>query len=365
LSPQDANYKRVIEKQRSLGDFVKQYKIIKTEDSLQRLAKMNPAQLEKVLEKIVLDKMAKETADLQKAQEVVNRGLQQQGKLANETFTDANKVNWYFTNALASSQGKTSFSTTWGTRPLEDNWRRSSKENTFANFGQTPNNQTNTNNQNVPNLGVNQPSASGIKADVAELKTLIPFSAEALAASMKRKEDASFELGKVYKFKLNEPRNAVITFEKFLTDFPKSSHEPEALYLLTILNEDNPAGKAVYQKRLMKDYEDSFFARQLNRTSTEILSSNKESEAQKLYSEAYDYYVANNFTDAQSFVDTGLKQYPNSQIEDKFVFLKTMLLAKTQNLEVYQKALKNFITDYPKSQLLTMAKERLAAVEKK
>jgi tetratricopeptide (TPR) repeat protein len=365
LPPQDANYKRVVEKQRSLSDYVKQYKIIRTEDSLQRLAKMNPAQLEKVLEKIVLDKMAKEAADLQQAQEIVNRGLQQQGKISNETFADPNKANWYFTNPLASSQGKTSFITTWGTRPLEDNWRRSSKENVFTTFGQTANNQANTNNPNVPNLGANQPNVSGIKADVAQLKTLIPFSPEALAASKKRKEDASFELGKIYKFKLNEPRNAVITFEKFLTDFPKSTHEPETLYLLTILNEDNPAGKAMYQKRLMKDYEDSFFARQLNRTSTEILSSGKESEAQKLYSEAYDYYVANNFTDAQSFVDTGLKQYPNSQIEDKFVFLKTLLLAKTKNLEVYQKALKNFITDYPKSQLLTMAKERLAAVEKK
>ena len=237
--------------------------------------------------------------------------------------------------------------------------------NAFSTFTQTPINQANTNNQNIPNLGVNQPSATGIKADVAELKTHIPFSPEAFAASVKRKEDASFELGKVYKFKLNEPRNAVITFEKFLTDFPKSAHEPETLYLLTLLNEDNPAGKAVYQKRLMKDYEDSFFARQLNRTSTEILSKGKESEAQQLYAEAYGYYTQNNFTDAQSFVDAGLKEYPNSQIEDKFVFLKTMLLAKTQNLEVYQKALKNFITDYPKSQLLTMAKERLAAVEKK
>jgi tetratricopeptide (TPR) repeat protein len=364
LPPQDANYKRVVEKQRSLSDYVKQYRIIRTEDSLQRLAKMNPAQLEKVLEKIVLDKMAKEAEDLQKAQDVVNRGLQQQGKLANETFTDANKTNWYFTNPLATAQGKTSFTTTWGTRPLEDNWRRSSKENSFT-FTQAPVNQSNANLQGVQNLGANQLSASGVKADVAELKTRIPFSAEALAASRKRKEDASFELGKVYKFKLNEPRNAVITFEKFLTDFPKSTHEPEALYLLTILNEDNPVGKASYQKRLMKDYEDSFFARQLNRTSNEILSTGKESEAQKLYAEAYNYYTANNFTDAQSFVDTGLKQYPNSQIEDKFVFLKTLLIAKTDKVEVYQKALKNFITDYPKSQLLTMAKERLAAVEKK
>ena len=364
LSPQESQYKRVIDKQRSLTDYVKQVVIIRTEDSLQRLAKMNPAQLEKVLEKVVMDKIAKEAADLQKAQEVVNRGLQQQGKAVNETFTDANKVNWYFTNPLATAQGKTSFTTTWGTRLLEDNWRRSSKEGTFSNFTQTSVNQTN-NNQNIPNLGANQPNASGIKADIAELKTRIPFSPETFAASMKRKEDASFELGKIYKFKLNEPRNAVISFEKFLTDFPKSTHEPEALYLLVLLNEDNPAGKAVYQKRLMKDYEDSFFARQLNRTSTETLSTNKESEAQKLYAEAYDYYSANNFTDALNFVETGLKQYPNSQIEDKFVFLKTMLLAKAGNLETYQKALKNFITDYPKSQLLAMAKERLAAVEKK
>ena len=60
-------------------------------------------------------------------------------------------------------------------------------------------------------------------------------------------------------------------------------------------------------------------------------------------------------------METGLKQYPNSQIEDKIMFLKAMISAKTQSIDVYQKALKNFITDYPKSQLITMAKERLEA----
>jgi tetratricopeptide (TPR) repeat protein len=361
LPQQDPAYKRVVEKQRSLGDFVKQNSIIKTEDSLQKLAKMNPAQLEKVLEKIVLDKRAKEQADLQKAQEIVNRGLQQQNKT--DAFTDPNKTSWYFTNQIALQQGKTTFSSVWGTRILEDNWRRSSKD--------TPMSFDNPNNGNQANGGLRNLSISpdalnsNLKSDVAELKTKIPFSKEALAASQKRKEDATFELGKVYKFKLNEPRNAVITFERFLTDFPKSSHEPEALYLLCLLNEDNPTGRETYRKRLFKDYEDSYFARLLNRTSNETLSTGKESEAQKLYAEAYGYFLQNNFTDAQTFVETGLKQYPNSQIEDKFVFLKTMLLAKTQSAEVYQKALKNFITDYPKSQLISMAKERLAAVDKK
>ena len=363
LLPQnDPAYKRVVDKQRSLRDFVTQTNIIKTEDSLQLLAKMNPVQLDKVLEKVVLDKIAKEAEDLRKAQEIVNRGLQQQ-QTKTDVFIDPNKSSWYFTNAIAQQQGITSFSNVWGARALEDNWRRSRKDNalTFDNNANQAISNLNLKNLSIPT----EKFGGGIKDDVLALKTKIPFSKEAFDASMKRKEEASFELGKVYKFKLLEPKNAIITFEKFLTGFPKSSHEPETLYLLTLLNEDNATSKETYTKRLMKDFEDSYFARLLNRTSTETLSTGKESESQKLYAEAYQYYSQNNFADALAFLETGLKQYPNSQIEDKIMFLKAMILAKTQSIDIYQKALKNFITDYPKSQLITMAKERLEATGEK
>ena len=361
LLPQnDPAYKRVVDKQRSLRDFVTQNNIIKTEDSLQRLAKMNPAQLEKVLEKVVLDKNAKEAEDLRKAQEIVNRGMQQQNKT--DAFIDPTKSTWYFTNLIAQQQGKTTFSNVWGPRALEDNWRRSSKDNALS----FDSNNSQNSNLGLKNLSIpTEKFGGGLKADVADLRAKIPFSKEAFEASMKRKEDATFELGKIYKFRLNEPKNAISTLDNFISSFPKSSHEPEALYLLALLNEENPSGKETYRKRLMKDYEDSYFARLLNRTSTETLSTGKESESQKLYAEAYEYYAQNNFTDALSFVETGLKQYPNSQIEDKFVFLKAMILAKTQTVDIYQKALKNFITDFPKSQLIAMAKERLEAVERK
>jgi tetratricopeptide (TPR) repeat protein len=350
-----------VDKQRSLRDFVIQTTIVKTEDSLQRLAKMNPAQLDKVLERVVLDKIAKEAEDLRKAQEIVNRGLQQQAEKNNEAFTDPNKSTWYFTNAIAQQQGKTTFANIWGSRQLEDNWRRSRKENALTLDNPTANIQGNG--LNLKNLSIQTENfGSGMRADVEALKTKIPFSQEAFGASMKRKEEASFELGKIYKFKLNEPQNAISTLDKFVADFPKSSHEPEALYLLALLNEDNPARKETYRKRLMKDYEDSYFARLLNRTSGEVLSTGKESESQKLYAEAYQYYSQNNFADALNFIETSLTQYPNSQIEDKIVFLKAMILAKTQSLDIYQKALRNFITDYPKSQLISMAKERLEAL---
>lgn len=362
LLPQnDPAYKRVVDRQRSLRDFVTQNNIIKTEDSLQRLAKMNPAQLEKVLEKVVLDKNAKEAEDLRKAQEIVNRGMQQQQNKT-DAFADPTKSTWYFTNPIAQQQGKTTFSNVWGTRALEDNWRRSSKDNALS----FDSNNNQGNNLGLKNLSIPTGKfGGGLKTDVADLKAKIPFSKEAFEASMKRKEDATFELGKIYKFRLNEPKSAISTLDNFIISFPKSTHEPEALYLLALLNEENPAGKETYRKRLMKDYEDSYFARLLNRTSTETLSTGKESESQKLYAEAYEYYTQNNFTDALTFVETGLKQYPNSQIEDKFVFLKAIILAKTQTVDIYQKALKNFITDFPKSQLIAMAKERLEAVERK
>lgn len=364
LPQQDPQYKRVIEKQRTLGDFVKQTTIMKTEDSLQKLAKMNPAQLNSILEKVIFARQTQEEANLKRAQEIVNRGLQMQNKAAAEAFTDPNKQSWYFTNPIALSQGKTAFSARWGSRVLEDNWRRSSKDNSLS-FETVTNNQSIGNNLGG-NLGAksNNPSLAenNLKADIAALKTKIPFSEEAFTASRKRQEDANFELGKIYKLSLNEPRNAIKTFEKFLIDFPNSTHEPETLYLLCLLNEDDKTAQNTTKAKLTSKYADSYFTRLLSRNLNENLSTGKESEAQKIYAEAYNYYTQNNITDALSFIETGLKEYPNSQIEDKFVFLKTMLLAKTQSVEVYQKALNNFIIDYPKSQLIIMAKEKLAAV---
>lgn len=364
LPQQDPQYKRVIEKQRSLADFVIQTKIIRTEDSLQRLAKMNPAQLDKVLDKVYSDQQAKEESQ-KRATEIANKNKQLQNKNVANTFNDPNKPIWYFNNPIAMSQGKTAFIARWGNRVLEDNWRRSTKDNVLSfNSSNALSNQniSNTLSTNVGDLNANNTSNDVMKTAIASLKAKIPFSPEALLASRKRQEEATFALGKVYKLNLNEPKNATITFEKFLKDFPTSSHEAEVLYLLCLLNEDNAGVYAFYKNQLMSKYADSYFSRLLIRSQNESLSTGKESEVQKLYAEAYNYYVQNNFTNAMSIVEKGLKEYPNSQIEDKMVYLKAVLFAKTQDTKAYQTALENFISDYPKSQLISLAKERLAAV---
>jgi outer membrane protein assembly factor BamD (BamD/ComL family) len=361
LPQNDPQYKRVIETQRMLSAFMKQKGIINTEDSLQRLAKLPAAELDKELTKAIRRQQAEEEANVRKSQEILAKAMQP--KISSiDNFADPNKISWYFTNAMALSQGKTTFTTLWGTRTLEDNWRRINKDNgaffngNTASAGQRT--RTYTQEEKV------SPSAK-LEAQKATFKSQLPFSSEALVASQKRKEDAIFELGKIYKLDLNEPKNAIATFEKLLMTFPSTEHEAETLYLLCLLNEDNPATREQYKARLLKKYNDSYFARLLNRGTNETLSTGKEIEAQKLYAEAYSYYEATNYPDALAFINTALKDYPNSQIEDKFVFLKTILLSKTENKEVYQKALSNFVKDYPKSSLLVLAKERLAVFDNK
>ncbi len=364
LPPQDPQYKRVTDRYNSLSQYVKQVTIIRTEDSLQKLANMNPAALDKLLEKIVRQKADQEAAELTRAQEIINQKNNPNpvATTANEVFTDPNKKNWYFTNQATLSQGKLKFSQLWGaSRQLEDNWRRSSKENATTTFGAFNNNATNGT-EGSRSVSVGGITNDEVKRKKQDLYDKIPFSKEGLVKSKKLQEDAYFELGKIYKLNLNEPANATTTFEKLLVTFPGTTHEPEALYLLYLLHEKNASKQKNYSDKLIKNYSDSYFVRLITR-GDQSLASGKESEVQKIYSEAYEYFSKGNFEDASTFVETGLKDYPNSQIEDKLIFLKALLTGKTKQATDYNNALKAFINQYPKSQLIPMAKEYLAATQ--
>jgi TolA-binding protein len=243
---------------------------------------------------------------------------------------------------------------------LEDNWRRSSRDDA-ASFGSF--NTSSTENTSSSKNTIEGVSDKELATEKALMKTKIPFSAKALETSQIKRQDAMFEVGKIFKLSLNEPKKSISTFKQLLSEYPNSIHEPEALYFLYLLHENNPTEKAGYRKSLFDKFGDSYFARMLSRENIVELSSDKETEAQKLYTEAYQYYQQGNFADALSFVDTALKEYPNSHTEDKLAFLKALLLAKTQNFDGYVKALNNFIKDYPKSQLLGLVKENLAAAK--
>ena len=84
ILPQEApEYRLVADRKRALDNFVTQYTIVSTEDSLQRLAKMNPAQLDNKIDQIIEAKEKKRIEEEEKARKAQiaaqNASLQQGG----------------------------------------------------------------------------------------------------------------------------------------------------------------------------------------------------------------------------------------------------------------------------------------------
>ncbi|MDR6197054.1 tetratricopeptide repeat protein [Siphonobacter sp. SORGH_AS_0500] len=358
------NLAQITEKKKVLDAFVEHWKVIKTEDSLQRLAAMNPTQLDKYLETYVKQKKEKEAREKQIAEEKAARAQQEQILASSGMQPDNVQASnaWYFYNPASVQRGRQEFQEKWGTRTLEDNWRRATKETSL-----NPEAVAAARNANSTQSGsgnVTEVKLSPLQQEVETLKKTIPFGPDALVESKKKQEYAYYELGKIYRLGLGENDKAIATFEKLLALFPATQYEAETLYLSYLASEGTPRQNE-FKNRLFQKFPESYYVRLINRSSLTPLTAGAEAAAQNLYAQAYEAYQKGEYANALTQTEQGLKQYAGNALEDKFALLKTMLVAKTENAEAYRKALTVFIDNYPSSNLVNMAKEMLTAAKGK
>ena len=368
LPKTSTDYERIAKRAISLGDFVKYQKVLIVEDSLQRLAAMNPAALDKTLERAIQQKEEEEKKLQEMAQKIVSQNSLPVDRLSDK---DPDFKRWALYDPLVISRNKSDFQQVWGSRQLEDNWRRKDKEAGSISFkvergvvGQEP-----TANKQAPKQSPEElkklqeeKEVMAMEAKKKEFYDKIPSTPEKLIASKRKQEEAYYQLGKIYKFQFNEPQNATETFQTLLAKFPNSVHEVEVLYLLTLLS-DNQASSP-YRKTLIDKYPASTYARQLLRGKVEI-TSNTESKANLVYSQAFNLYVNESYNSAMKMAEDGLITYTGTSIEDKFAMLRIFLFAKIGDKDAYKQALNEFIQGYPSSGLISRAKEMMVVFDKK
>lgn len=368
LPKTSTDYERIAKRAISLGDFVKYQKVLIVEDSLQRLAMMNPAALDKTLERAIIQKEEEEKKLQEMAQKIVSQNSLPVDRLSDK---DPDFKRWALYDPLVISRNKSDFQQIWGTRALEDNWRRKDKEAGSISFKVERGvvGQESAATKQAPKL-----SAEEIKKQQEEKATLvmegkkkafyekIPSTPEKLVASKRKQEEAYYQLGKIYKFQFNEPQNAIETFQTLLTKFPNTVHEVEVLYLLTLMS-DNQA-TSPYRKTLIDKYPASTYARQLLRGNVQI-TGDTESKANIVYSQAFNLYENESYDSAMKMAEDGLITYTGTSIEDKFAMLRIFLFAKLEQKDAYKQALNEFIQGYPSSGLMSRAKELIAVFDKK
>jgi tetratricopeptide (TPR) repeat protein len=366
LAKNSPDYDRISKRALSLSDFVKYQRVLTLEDSLQKLAAMNPAALDKALEKAIEQK----EEEARKAKERAELAAKRNNNVSVERLSDKDETfkRWELYDPVVIAKNKSDFQQLWGSRPLDDDWRRKDKEAGSISFkvergvaGNEPAPASAATRQEIAEQKANA-AAKELENKKKELYARIPTSPEKLVASQRKQEEAYYQLGKIYRFQFNETDNAIETFKTLLEKFPNTMHEAEVLYLLA-LSADNLQTNP-YRTTLLSKYPASTYARQLLRGNVTV-TSDTESKAHIVYSQAFNLYSNESYLSALKMAEDGLITYTGTSIEDKFAMLRIMLLAKTGQKEVYQQALNEFIQGYPASNLMPRAKELMAVLDKK
>lgn len=385
LPQQSKDYASIQARKKSLDEFVEYRNTIRTEDSLQQLAKLSPDALNAALQKAMKEQDKRDAEKAELARQVIEKatgqpvtaGLSQPGATNSDL---APNDRWYLYNPVRLTQGRQDFLAVWGNRPLEDDWRRSNKEANRALAsdanpvnGGSPANEVNPNaplptRPNAINGVAGNPIPEGTAKDPVAarmdlMKAQLPLTPAALAQSNQKIENALYRLGKLYKFQFNQPAESITTFEQLLTRYPNTLQKPEIYYLLYVSN-DQLGRSSRWKDKLLAEYPNTSYARLAGKTASgQAVASGAEALAQKTYADIYYLYQSGNLTEGLARVENALGQFTGTQIEDKFALLRIMLIGKVQGVDPYRQALAEFIRDYPASLLVPHVKELQAAAE--
>ncbi len=348
-------YMVVSDRKRALDGFVTQYNIVETEDSLQKLAKMNPMALDNKLDGIIEAQEKARIAQEKKARELAAAAANAAVGAGNSPglVNFGNERRWELYDPALVNTGKIEFKRVWGNRPLEDDWRRSGKQ-TRALSGNNGVKDSASVVADAPVASVLTKGTEAWSTIHADLKKNIPLSDTAFAQSQKRKEDALYTLGKIYRFDLKEPDRATATFNRVLGEFPKTLYKDEIYYLMYLTLAEDDVNRLTWKDKLLNEFPNSTYARLVTKSAN---TSDENGNPVKAYERAYKLYADGNYTKALEDVEADLPSYKGSMLEDKFALLRVFLIGKVRGKESYAQAITEFIRLYPSSIYLPRLKE--------
>lgn len=354
----EENFDRIKQRQQVLNEFVKHLTVIRTNDSLIALSKLPEDSL---LALVTSKVMAKEKAMLEKKEKEERRAA----NLAASSFdpnsgglisTSLQGATWYFYNPTAIARGSGEFKRIWGSRPLEDNWRRANKAASLSAAGATTRTTT-------EDAGSDDPAAR-IQSEIDALIATVPGSDEAVQKLLLEIEPSLYALGNIYYFKLEENTNAILTFESLLERFPETASADEVLYQLYLLykKENNPLAEE--RAHMLKTrFPQSIYAKLIDNPNYREESQAATAQLKSVYTRAYRLYEQKQYEPARQMLDSAIAAIPDNSFTDNLALLSVILTGHLEDQYKYQYELNNFIKTYPESEMVSYAQNLVVTSE--
>ncbi len=348
-------------KRNSLSAMVKNLNTVVEEDSLQRIAKMSESERNQFVEDMIarLKKKEKEERDALEAAATSGNGIFTPSATS-EALAPGGA--WYFYNPNAISVGATEFQRKWGTRKLEDNWRRSVKQ---ASSG--PDDPT----AGPDGKGKKDSSASKTNEPVSQVKSKefylsqLPTGDANLQKSSEKVMEALYNLGLIYKEQLNDLPNSLEAYEQLLKRFPKGKYELVAYYQLYRINLalENTAEANKYKDILLDRFPNSEYAELIRNPNYNADRDRKKNEAEIYYEETFALFQQNKYEEVYSRCLAADTLFGKSDYQPKYAFLQAMCTGRVVSKPAMIMALKRVIANFPKDPVKYRAEEVLALLE--
>lgn len=275
---------------------------------------------------------------------------------------------FYFYNRQTVAQGKASFKRLWGNRRLEDNWRRKDKSSTaFSDFDTDmamDDPDANVGDSTLVDAdGTATAESTGTEDKYSPDYYLrqIPLTPEALAESNAIIEDAYFQMGLIYKNKLEDLLLAIDAFDTDIRRFPQTPNLEEIYYQLFLIYSQmgNKSMADLYRNKLIAEFSTGDYAITLSDANYEWNLRNIKLLENELYESTYQAYLASNTDVVQNNYTTVKEKYPLSELMPKFMFLNALTYAQVADAENFKTNLKELIDKYPESEVTPLASDML------
>lgn len=363
--PEDyPNYETITAIGNSLVELVYNLDIVELNDSLIGLASMDEKDREKKILRMIAD--LEEEEERQKEEEL--QALQDiQFQQASANRSSGGGKNWYFYNPSTLGAGYQEFQRKWGSRKLEDNWRRSNK----SSFGDN----AIADNTDVDSLAlaINQ-GPSNIKT-LDEYLAELPLADSSLATAKQSIVDALYQIGTIYKERLKDDNNAVESFLRITNEFEESDKALPSYYqLYRIYLEKEQSGGFVgtgfrdnseyYKSVILADYPDSEFAK-LILDPDYVTSLSKRYEEEKLeYEATYKKFSRRQYSDVLIACNTVIRDEPQNNFIAKYYLVKALTVGARKDAGAYEDILREIIAKFPGTVEAEKAAELLGELNK-
>ena len=374
LSAENEDYQRVRKRSEVLSELVIEYNTVQLQDSLQRLSKMTEEEQMQVCEKIVAALIEQEKNDSIAAAQALRdeeNGTKDGLKSVNTSnmIGGGGSTEWYFYNKNLLQQGQQQFRQKWGSRPLEDNWRRKVHSNAeSALLTQKPQAEEGEADMAVEGdstMAAVQDSVPPVATDPHDpmyYMQQIPRTEEELRASDEQIATALYNMVGIYQEKLEDQVLADETFAELRRRFPLDPRLADLYYMqyLTALKQNDTIAAENYRMALLNEFPESDYSSVVRDPRYFDKLRTMAAEQDSVYEATYAAYKRSDYATIRRNKAYAEENYPLSPLMPRFLFLNAVAVAKTEGQEAFIRELQDLVGRYPDSELGTMAKDFLA-----